>query len=275
MADKRIGYLVDQSLPPLAFVAIQGRGDVLEHGLRKLESGGRDLSPIVVESRQRVVAINLYEPDPISVQIVQHAGRLERMTEILGVGIGLGVLREVKAAAGAFDVELSPLSERFRNRIEKEKAAYAKAFSRLRGDAIARRAGFARVLGRLQDKLRREAGLLDRKERREKDLAPSPQFRARLPRAVAELERAVEDLFPGPLRRAGLEHVAEVASALSCACRVEGLRDASALARSIAALVDVSPDVLQGVERETRRKLAQTLVALKSRTRDFLSDTAS
>src|SRR5579872_1818984 len=80
------GYIVDQSHPPLFFAAFLGIGDVLEHSLSRLEQFARDVSPIVIESQSRTVVINVYEPEPVMVQVVQQDGPLERTTEIIGVG---------------------------------------------------------------------------------------------------------------------------------------------------------------------------------------------
>src|SRR5438034_1833807 len=120
--DKKVGYLIDQSHPLLVFAGVQGFGEVLEHGLRGLEKPERDVSPIVIESRHRLVVINLYEPEPVTIQVIQHDGRLERMTEIFGAGMGMSVLREVRRTATALEIEFAPLSRRFKNRIEKEQA---------------------------------------------------------------------------------------------------------------------------------------------------------
>ncbi|MBV8878886.1 MAG: hypothetical protein JO332_02870 [Planctomycetaceae bacterium] len=151
---------MDQSHPPLFFAALHGVGEVLEHLLSRLEAYGRDVSPIVYESRSRTVVVNVYDPDPVTVQIVQEDGPLERRTEIVGAGVGLCVLGEVRRAAQILDLELSPLTERFCKRLANEKATYVQTYSLFRGDAAAKQARFAQVLRGLQDKCRREATLL-------------------------------------------------------------------------------------------------------------------
>ena len=75
---------------------------------------------ILLVSRDDQLAIRprLYEPEPVTIQIIQNDGQLERVTEILGAGIGLGVLREVRRTARVLEIEPTSLSKRFKNRIE-------------------------------------------------------------------------------------------------------------------------------------------------------------
>ena len=155
-----LGYIVDQSHAPLFFAAVLGIGDVLEHSLSRLEQDGRDVSPIVFESRSRTVVINLYDPEPVTVQIVQQDGLLERTTEILGSGIGLTALSEVRRAAQILDLELTPLTDHFCKRMSNEKSTYVQTYALFRGDAHAKQTRFAQILRGLQDKYRREATLL-------------------------------------------------------------------------------------------------------------------
>lgn len=107
LLQKGLGYVVDQSHPPLFFAAVAGIGEILEHRLGHLDQYGRDVSPIVIESQSRTVVINVYEPQPVTVQVVQLDGPLERTTEILGAGIGLSVLAEVRRTAVMLDLELT------------------------------------------------------------------------------------------------------------------------------------------------------------------------
>lgn len=155
-----MGYVIDQSHPPLFFAAVLGVGDILEHRLSRLEEGGDDASPIVIESRSRTVTINVYEPEPVTVQVVQHEGALERVTEILGAGIGMSVLSEVRRTVLTLDLNLQPLTEHFLKRLENEKATYVQTFALFRGDAAQKQARFAQVLRGLQAKARRESTLL-------------------------------------------------------------------------------------------------------------------
>jgi len=106
------------------------------------------------------VVINIYEPDPVTVQIVQQDGTLERTTEILGAGIGLSVLCEVRRTAQILDLELTPLTDHFCKRLSNEKSTYIQTYALFRGDAAAKNARFAQVLRGLQNKYRREATLL-------------------------------------------------------------------------------------------------------------------
>ncbi|HLY74649.1 MAG TPA: hypothetical protein VKU80_11080, partial [Planctomycetota bacterium] len=108
----------------------------------------------------RTVVINVYEPEPVTVQIVQQDGFLERTTEILGAGFGLSVLREVRLTAKILDLALTPLTDHFCKRVMNEKTTYVQTYSLFRGDASEKKARFAQVLRGLQDKYRREDTLL-------------------------------------------------------------------------------------------------------------------
>lgn len=155
-----LGYFIDQSHPALFFAAVQGTGDILEHSLLRLDQDGRDVSPIVLESRSRTLVLNLYEPEPITIQIVQEEGPLERTTEILGAGIGLGVLVEVRRTARILDLDLQPITERFYKRLSLEKTTATQTYSLFRGDARQKSARYAQVLKAMQDKSRRDSHLL-------------------------------------------------------------------------------------------------------------------
>ena len=155
-----LGYLVDQSHSPLLFAAVVGVGDVLELSLSSLERHGRDVSPILNESQNRIVTINLYDPEPLSVQVIQHHGVLERSTEILGSGIGMGVLMEVRRTAKILGLQLTPMTEHFSKRLANEKSTVLLTYKLFRGDEAAKRARLAQVLRSLQDKHRRESSLL-------------------------------------------------------------------------------------------------------------------
>jgi hypothetical protein len=266
MIEKGIGYLVDPSHSPLIVAAVRGVGEVLEHRLRNLERSGRDVSPIINESRHRLVAVNIYEPHPVMIQMVQHEGQLERMTEIIGIGIGLGVLREVRRAARILDVEPAALTQRFRNRVAKEKAAYGETYELLKGDAARKRAEFANVLRELQEKYRRDAG----------ETRPDSEslFRSTLPTALRELERSIGHVLSGSRERPLLAHVVEVASAIANACREPGLAPLGGVARSIAFLVSVSPDKLQAVESAFREKLMELQASLTGVAGEALSGIA-
>jgi hypothetical protein len=257
------------------FAALEGLGEVLEHGLRRLEKSGTDVSPITVDHLHRLVLITHYEPKPVTIQIVQHDGQLERMTEIFGAGIGMGVLREVRRTAKALDVEPTSLSKRFRNRIAVEKAACLKTQSLPKGASFTNHTGFIGVMHQLQEKYRLESDLREGPQQPGKVSVPSFPFRRSLPKAIRELELAVDDILSGSWKRPVMEHVAELASALSEACRAEGLREAAALARSISCLVSVSPEQLRPVEHAFRNKLVGLLYSLKGKAVAALGNTAS
>lgn len=265
MTDRRVGYLVDRSQPPLVFVAARGLGEVLEHRLGELGTSGRDVSPILMESRQRLVVINLYDPAPVTVQVVQHDGQLERLTEIIGSGIGMGVLREVRRTAQELDLELSPLTARFTNRIGKEMATYTKAYALLGGDSDGKHRSLVRLLRELQEKYRRDAGHVGRDPRSNSSVL----FRHMLPKAIRELERAVGEILPG-WERVALKHVVEISSVLAEAFQVDGLPKAAGIARSISSLAGVSPEELRAVEPAFLEKMAELLASLKTVAADLL-----
>jgi len=247
---------------------------VWQTGLRGLENPERDVSTTVAESRHRLVVINLYEPERVTIQVLQHDGRLERMTEIFGAGMGLNVLREVRRTATALEVEFGPVSRRFKNRIEKEKATCLMTYSLFKGSSSEKQSSLTEVLRRFQEKLRRESGIARRARPGERS-DPLFLFHLTLPKAIRELERAVETILSGSWERPVLEHAAEVASALAEACRVEGLREAAGAARSIFSLVSVSPADLRSVESSFRKKVVELLTSLKGKAGGVLSDTAS
>lgn len=142
------------------FAAVMGVGDILEHALIHLEGPGRDVSPILSESQDRIVIVNVYDPQPVSVQVVQVGGPLERMTEVLGSGVGLAVLSEVRRAVKALDLDLALLSDTFRRRISHEKATVAQTYALFRGSPREKEVRLSQVLRSLQDKHRRQMPLL-------------------------------------------------------------------------------------------------------------------
>jgi hypothetical protein len=153
--------VVDQSQPPLFFAAVLGIGEILDHCLSDLEGADRDVSPVVFESRRRIVVVNLYEPEPVTVQIVQHdEGPLERTTEVLGAGFGLGVLAELRRTTRILDLVLTPMTDHFCRRLANETATYVQTYALFRGDEREKKARFAQVLRGLQARNRRETNLL-------------------------------------------------------------------------------------------------------------------
>ena len=273
MTDTSVGYFIDRSHPPLVFVALQGLGEVLEHNLMRLEKAGVDVSTVITVNRHRIVVLTEDAPEPVTVQVVQNGGRLERVTEILGAGIGMGVLREVRRVAAVLEIDPTLQSPWFKNRIEGEKARHIHTYSLLKGSASRKRAGFAAVLRRSQEELCRGSGLHEGQSL--KHAPPSFPFRRSLPKAIRELELAVDDILSGCWKRPVMEHVAEIASALSEACRAEGLREAAGFARSISSLVSASPDQLRSVEPAFRNKLVGLLYSLKSKAIEALGESAS
>ncbi len=154
------GYIVDQSHPALWFAAVLGLGEGLDHCLADLDQFGRDVSPVLYESRCRIVVANIYEPHPVTVQIVQQDGPLERGTEIIASGLGLDVLSELRRTAGILDLVLTPLTDQFRKRFANEKTTLLQTYFLCRGGEEQKRLRLAQIFRSLQDKNRREANLL-------------------------------------------------------------------------------------------------------------------
>ncbi len=103
---------------------------------------------------------------------------------------------------------------------------------------------------------------------------PSFSFRLRLPKAIQELDRATEEVLEGSWAHADRERVSEIASTLSEACRLEGLREAATMARSIACLIRVSPEQIRPVEAAFREKILELMIFLKDISDELLTNGA-
>jgi hypothetical protein len=89
-------------------------------------------------------------------------------------------------------------------------------------------------------------------------------FRLRLSKVLPELETACRET----LQSTGEEHTRtrahEIALAVSEACRLEGLRDASVVARSLASLLQLPKDQILPVEAAFRDKVRELVGSLRS-----------
>jgi len=108
---------------------------------------------------------------------------------------------------------------------------------------------------------------------RPKSPPPSLPFRLRLPKAIRELHHATKDVLEGSWNRSDMERVSEIASTLAEACRMEGLREAAAMARSIASLMRVSPDQILPLEIPFREKIHELMTFLKHTANELLNGT--
>lgn len=99
-------------------------------------------------------------------------------------------------------------------------------------------------------------------------------FRLRLPKAIQELDRGVEEVLEGSWDPVDRERVSEIAFTLSEACRLEGLRDAATVARSIACLMQVSPEQIRPVKVAFREKISELLTFLKDISDELLTNGA-
>ena len=99
-------------------------------------------------------------------------------------------------------------------------------------------------------------------------------FRLRLPNAIRELEREIEDVLESSWDQGNRRRASDIAFALSEACRLEGQRDAAAMARSIACLMNVSPEKIRPLEGAFREKIIELLTFLKDISDDLLTDSS-
>ena len=102
---------------------------------------------------------------------------------------------------------------------------------------------------------------------------PSFPFRLRFPKAIRELHHATKDVLEGSWNQSDMDRVSEIASTLAEACRMEGLREAAAMARSIASLMRVAPDQLRPVETSFREKIHELMTYLKHTANELLNGT--
>lgn len=93
--------------------------------------------------------------------------------------------------------------------------------------------------------------------------SPSFPFRLRLPKVIRELDYATRDVLEVWDAR-DMERVSEMASTLAEACRMEGLREAAAMAKSISSLMRVSPDQILSVKASFREKIDELMNSLKN-----------
>lgn len=103
--------------------------------------------------------------------------------------------------------------------------------------------------------------------------SPSFPFRLRLPKAIRELHHATQDVLEGSWHQDDMERVSEIASNLAEACRMEGLREAAAMARSIASLMKVPPEQIHPVEAPFREKIDELMGFLKNTANELLNGT--
>jgi len=101
----------------------------------------------------------------------------------------------------------------------------------------------------------------------------SLSFRLRLTKAHRELHSAIENVLKDVWNQTDRDRVSEIASTLAEACRREGLREAAAVARSIASLMRVSPEQILSVEIPFREKIDELLSILETTTIDLLNGT--
>ena len=103
--------------------------------------------------------------------------------------------------------------------------------------------------------------------------ATSFSFRRRLPNAIRELDQATMDVLEGSWDRSGMDRVTEIAEALSGACRLEGLREAGLMARSIASLMKVSREQIVPIESAFREKIDELMRILRDTATELLTGT--
>jgi hypothetical protein len=103
--------------------------------------------------------------------------------------------------------------------------------------------------------------------------SPSFPFRLRLPKVIRELHHATKDILEGSWNPDDMARVSEIASNLAEACRMEGLREAATIARSIASLMRVPPDQILPVQAAFRAKIKELMRFLKATANELLNGT--
>ena len=88
-------------------------------------------------------------------------------------------------------------------------------------------------------------------------------FRLRLTKALQELESALRDAEDRTWDELDRERAGEIALALAGACRVEGLREAATMARSLGCLMKLSREQIAPIEHAFREKVREILSFLK------------
>jgi len=102
---------------------------------------------------------------------------------------------------------------------------------------------------------------------------PSPKFRIHFPKALLELESAVRDAQERSWEQSDRQRAADIALALAGACRIEGLREAAKMARSLGCLMMLSVDQIRPIEASLKEKVRETLAFLRKEADRALTET--
>lgn len=102
---------------------------------------------------------------------------------------------------------------------------------------------------------------------------PSFAFRLKLPKAIRELENALQDARGQSWKEDDLKRVCEIAFSLAGAFQMEDLREAAVMARSLGCLMKLSRDQIIPIEAAFREKLQEILTFLKDTADQALTGT--
>lgn len=88
--------------------------------------------------------------------------------------------------------------------------------------------------------------------------------RLRLPKAIRELENACREALEQSWHELDRKRAREIALALSEALRLEGIKNAAVLARSLGSLMGLSKDQIRPIESALREKVRELLKSLRA-----------
>ena len=97
-------------------------------------------------------------------------------------------------------------------------------------------------------------------------------FRLRLTKVLQELEGAVREAEQR-WEELDRERACEIALALAGACRVEGLKEAAAMARSLGCLMKLSRDQILPIDAAFREKVREIMTFLRTEAEKALTGT--
>jgi hypothetical protein len=97
-------------------------------------------------------------------------------------------------------------------------------------------------------------------------------FRLRLTKVLQELDAAVREA-EGSWQEIDRDRASEIAIALAGACRVEGLKDAATMARSLGCLMKLSREQILPIEAAFKEKIREIMAFLREEAERALTGT--
>jgi hypothetical protein len=98
-------------------------------------------------------------------------------------------------------------------------------------------------------------------------------FRLRLTKVLQELDAATREAEERSWQELDRQHASEIAIALAGACRVEGLKDASTMARSLGCLMKLSREQILPIEAAFKEKIREIMIFLREEAERTLTGT--